>query len=119
MRGTLMPKACVSAGFSVAARKVAPSRVRSIRNHVPKQTIGREDDDPDAIGGQEDEAEIEAAEQQVGDVVGLAGIAVALPERSLDQERQAEREQEAVDVVELVDAAQENAFEHEAGQRRR
>ena len=33
-----MPKACTSGGFSVAARSVAPSRVRSITNQVVKQT---------------------------------------------------------------------------------
>ena len=110
MRGTLMPNACVSAGFSVAARKVAPSRVRSMRNHVPKHTISREHDDPDPIGGKEKEAEIETAEQEIGNFVGLTGNAVTLAKRSFDQERQAEREKEPVDVVELVDAPQEYEF---------
>src|SRR3569832_2323036 len=36
--GTLIPNACTSLGFSVAARSVAPSDVRSITNHVVKQT---------------------------------------------------------------------------------
>ena len=34
-----MPKACKSRGFSVAARSVAPRRVRSIKNHVTAQTV--------------------------------------------------------------------------------
>src|SRR5205807_3445472 len=38
MRGTLMPKACTSAGFSVAARRYEPSLVFSITNQVPTQT---------------------------------------------------------------------------------
>ena len=39
MRGTLMPNACTSDGFSVAARKYEPSLVRSITYQVPKHTI--------------------------------------------------------------------------------
>ena len=38
MRGTLMPNACTSAGFSVAARRYEPSLVFSITNQVPRQT---------------------------------------------------------------------------------
>ena len=38
MRGTLMPKARTSTGFSVAARKYEPSRVRSIANQVARHT---------------------------------------------------------------------------------
>ncbi len=38
MRGTLTPKDCTMAGFSVAARRYEPSLVRSITNHVPKHT---------------------------------------------------------------------------------
>ena len=38
MRGTLMPKACTSVGFSVAARRYEPRRVRSTTYHVPRQT---------------------------------------------------------------------------------
>ena len=38
-RGTLMPKACTSFGFSVPARRYEPSRVRSITYQVPTQTI--------------------------------------------------------------------------------
>ena len=37
MRGTLTPNACTSDGFSVAARRYAPSLVRSITNQVAKQ----------------------------------------------------------------------------------
>ncbi len=38
IRGTLMPNARTSVGFSVAARKLAPSRVRSIRYQVSRHT---------------------------------------------------------------------------------
>ena len=75
----------------------------------------RKDDDPDTVGRQEDEPEIEAAMERVRDIVGPAGIAVALAKGSLDEERQAERQQEAVDVIEMIDAPQDESFEHEAG----
>jgi hypothetical protein len=39
MRGTLMPKACTSAGFSVAARRYDPSLVRSMTNQVERHTM--------------------------------------------------------------------------------
>ncbi len=38
MRGTLMPKARTSSGFSVAARRYEPSLVFSITNQVLRQT---------------------------------------------------------------------------------
>ena len=38
MRGTLMPKACTSCGFSVAARRYEPSLVRSITYQVLRHT---------------------------------------------------------------------------------
>ena len=38
MRGTLTPNACTSVGFSVAARRYAPSFVRSITYQVARQT---------------------------------------------------------------------------------
>ena len=36
--GTLTPKACSSGAFSVAARSLEPSRVRSMTNQVLKHT---------------------------------------------------------------------------------
>ncbi len=39
MMGTLMPKDCTRRGFSVAARSVAPRRVRSMVNQVTKQIV--------------------------------------------------------------------------------
>ena len=53
--------------------------------------------------------------ERVRDIVGPAGIAVALAKGSLDEERQAERQQEAVDVIEMIDAPQDELFENEAG----
>ncbi len=44
--GTLMPKACTSGAFSVAARSVAPRRVRSITNQVLKHTDERRERSP-------------------------------------------------------------------------
>ena len=39
MRGTLMPKARTKVGFSVAARRYEPSRVRSMANQVERQIV--------------------------------------------------------------------------------
>jgi hypothetical protein len=38
MRGTLIPNACTSVGFSVAARRYEPSFVRSITYQVARHT---------------------------------------------------------------------------------
>jgi hypothetical protein len=45
------------------------------------------------------------AEQLVGDAVGQAGRAVLVAEQPLDDQREAECQQQAVEVVELVQAA--------------
>ena len=37
-RGTLIPNACTRSGFSVAARRYEPIRVRSVTNQVSAQS---------------------------------------------------------------------------------
>src|SRR5574343_1851027 len=82
-------------------------------DHVPgAETDGqRGDDDPATIDGQEHEAEIDAAGQRLRYLVAFAGNAELVPEDALDDQRQAEGQQQAVEVVELVESAQHQAFD--------
>jgi len=95
MRGTFTPKACTSVGFSVAARRYAPSLVRP-------------------VVGQEHEAQVLNALQALGDRVRQARRAELVLEGAFDDEREAEGEQQPVEVVEPVQAREHEPLDHHA-----
>src|SRR5690606_10211132 len=84
----------------------------------PGQQAGQDrgHDDPGAIDRQEHETQVHAALQQGGRTVGLAGYAVEAAEQAFDEQCQAKGEQQAVERIELVEAAQQQAFEDDAEQ---
>ena len=81
-------------------------------NQVPRQTTSENDDDPGAIPGQEHEAEIGAARDRIG--VGQPRRAVLLAEQALDDERQPEGQQQAVEVIEVIEARDEQPLDDDA-----
>ncbi len=95
-----MPKARTSVGFSVAARRLAPSRVRSIRIPGPEADDQGEDHHPASIDRQEHEAEIHAALQFIGDRIGQTGRTEIVLEHALNDQRQSECQQQPIEVIE-------------------
>ena len=95
-RGTLTPNACTSGAFSVAARNVAPSEVFSMIAQVLEADDEGCEHHPAAIVRHEHEAEIGGALQHVGNAIGQAGTAIGVAEQTLDHQRQAEGQQQAV-----------------------
>ena len=93
--------------------------MRSITNQVPKHTDERGDDHPGAIDRQEHEAEIVAAEQRFGHLIGLAGRAVMIAGQALDDQREAEGQQQPVKMVEPVEPLQHRPLDNDADQFRR
>ena len=82
-------------------------------DHVP----GRQAHDdgghhhPCAVVGQHHEAEVGRAFEQLGRVVAQTRDAVDRAEHAFDHQREAEREQQTVEVIELVDPAQHRALD--------
>ena len=68
---------------------------------------------PAAIVGHVHEAQIGRALQDVGDAVGQAGAAVGVAEQALDDQRQAERQQQAVEVIQLVQPADNGPLQND------
>ena len=58
------------------------------------------------------------AAQRGGDRVGQAGDAVVVAEQALDDQRQAEGQQQAVEMVELVERLMHQPLENDAERRR-
>ncbi len=69
---------------------------------------------PGAVVGQDHEAEVGGAFQQLGRVVPQARDAVDGAEHALDEQREPQRQQQAVEVVELVDPAQQQPLDRHA-----
>ena len=74
----------------------------------------RGEDDPGTVDGEHHESEVEHALQVRGHRVGLARGAVGHAKAAFEHQHQAEGEQQAVDRVQAVQAAQQPAFEHTA-----
>ena len=72
------------------------------------------DDHPAAIVGQEHEAEIGGALQDVGDAIRQAGAAVVVAEQALDHQRQPEGQQQAVEMVQMIQPADHSPLQDHA-----
>ncbi|SOY78555.1 hypothetical protein CBM2599_A10153 [Cupriavidus taiwanensis] len=85
-------------------------------DHVPggEAHHQRRHHDPGAIVRQDHEAEVSRALQHVRRRVRQPRHAVGRAEDALDHQRDAQRQQQAVDVVELVDPAQHGLLDHHA-----
>ncbi len=70
---------------------------------------------PAAVVGQEHEAQVLRAHELRRNGVGLARGAVLVPEQALDDQRNAEGEQQAVEVVQLVQPLEHEALDQHAG----
>ena len=79
---------------------------------MPRQTVSENSDDPTAIPGQEHKAQVGAARNRIG--VGQPGDAVLATEQALHDQRQAEGEKQTVEVVEVVEARDEQALDQHA-----
>ncbi len=112
-------------------RHVDPERLQQLRIFRPGPQIGPElgalDDvpraeaydqrshhDPDPVLRQEHEAEILPARQLLGHRVAFARYAEPVTEEAFDDQRQAEREEQPVEVVQLVEPFQHAALEEDA-----
>ena len=69
-----------------------------------------------AIGRQEHERQLPAAAERGRDFVGQAGDAVLDPEEPLDNEGEAERQEQAVEMVEPMEAGDEQALDDNPAQ---
>src|SRR5574343_896754 len=80
--------------------------------HVPgaEADSQRRDDHQAAIDGQEHETEIDASGQRLLYLVAFAGNAELVAEDARDDQRQTESQQQAVEMVELVQPAQHQAL---------
>ena len=81
-------------------------------SHVPKHTASRGDDHPAAVDREEHEAEIVGAVELFRNGVGHAGGAEIVLEQALEDERQAEGEQEAVERIETGEPLEEQPLDH-------
>jgi hypothetical protein len=82
-------------------------------DHVPGAEAHGQggDDDPGAVDRQEHEAQVNAAGECLGHFVGLTGDAELVAEHAFDDQGQPEGQQQAVEMVELVELAQHGALE--------
>ncbi len=76
----------------------------------------REDHDPAAIDRQIHEAEIDAALQQIGDRIGQPRRAEIILEQALDDQRHAECQQQAVEMIQPRQPLQHGALEDDTEQ---
>jgi hypothetical protein len=83
-------------------------------NQVPKHTSSEANDHPAPIVGQDHEAEIGGALQLIGHRVLQPGHAEERAEEAFDQQREAEGQQQAIQVIELVQVAQQQALDDHA-----
>jgi hypothetical protein len=102
-----MPNACTSAGFS----QIRPQL--GALDHVPRRKAYGErcDDHPRAILREEHEAEVDPAGERLRHLVGQPGRAELVAEKPLDDQRQPECQQQAVEVIELVQACEHRPFD--------
>src|SRR5690606_12269600 len=83
-------------------------------NHKPRPETrddGRKNN-PAAVIGKEHEAEILAARQLLRNLIGQAGDAVIIAEQPLNVQRQAEGQQQAVEVIEMIEAGEKHPLQH-------
>ncbi len=89
--------------------------MRSMPYQVAKTHGERKGDHPRAIIRQKHEAEIAAAPQRFRHLIRQAGRTVIVAEQALDHEPQSEREQKAVERIELAQMFEKKPLDHDAG----
>jgi hypothetical protein len=110
----LTPKACTSCRVLGAGAQVG-AEARALDQEPGGQADGDGGDhDPGPVVGQDHEAEIGGAGQQLRHVVGLARDAVLAAEHAFEDQRQAEGEEQAVQRVEPVQALEHQALDDDA-----